>query len=50
MPSKYLSIRLDGDLRERAQAAAAADRRSLTNWVAVTIEQALDAKDKKESA
>jgi hypothetical protein len=33
---------LDEDLRDRAQQAANADHRSLANWLAVTVERALD--------
>lgn len=35
-------LNLDRDLYERAQRAAKRDRRSLANWLAVTIERALE--------
>jgi uncharacterized protein (DUF1778 family) len=41
--TRWVHIRVDEDLHERMKAAAAADRRSLANWVAVACERAMDA-------
>jgi len=41
MAMRWLHFRVDEQLLERARLAAAADRRSLSNWVALTIERAL---------
>ena len=35
-------VSIDRDLYERAQEAAARDRRSLNNWLHVTVERALE--------
>jgi hypothetical protein len=35
-------VSIDRDLYERAQEAAARDRRSLSNWLHVTVERALE--------
>ena len=42
MTAKWAHFRISPELYERAQAAAAADRRSLSNWFALTIERRLD--------
>ena len=42
MTVKWAHVRLDEDVYERARQAAAADRRSLSNWFALTIERRLD--------
>jgi len=43
MAMRWLHFRIDEHLHERARQAAGADRRSLSNWVALTIERAVDA-------
>ena len=43
MASRWLSIRIDDEVRERAKAAAAADRRSMSTWIVLLIEKALAA-------
>lgn len=43
MTATNLSVRLDDALKKKAQAAAAADRRTVSNWVALLIERALAA-------
>ncbi len=43
MGMRWLHFRIDEQLHERARLAAAADRRSLSNWVMLTIERAVDA-------
>ena len=43
MAMRWLHFRADEQLIERAQQVAKADRRSLSNWVALTIERAVDA-------
>lgn len=45
--TRLAHIRLSDDVYERAQKAAEADRRSLANWLAVTIERALDEKPRE---
>ena len=42
MAMRWLHFRADEQLVERARRVAAADRRSLSNWVALTIERAVD--------
>ena len=41
MAMRWLHFRLDEQLLERARQAAEDDRRSLSNWVGLTIERAL---------
>ena len=41
MAMRWLHFRIDEALHERAQQVAKADRRSLSNWVALTIERAV---------
>jgi predicted HicB family RNase H-like nuclease len=41
MGTRWLHFRLDEQLLEQARQAAAADRRSLSNWVGLVIERAL---------
>ena len=41
MPTKWAHFRIDEETLERAKLAAAADRRSLSNWFALTVERAL---------
>ena len=43
MPARWVHFRVDEQVYERMQQAAREDRRSLSNWVAVTCERALDA-------
>jgi secreted protein with Ig-like and vWFA domain len=49
MAVRWIHFRIDEQLVERARRAAEADRRSLSNWVALTIERALEEKP-RESA
>jgi len=39
--TRYVRIGLEQAIYERARQAAEADRRSLANWLAVTVERAL---------
>jgi predicted HicB family RNase H-like nuclease len=39
--TKWAHFRIDEETLERARLAAAADRRSLSNWFALTVERAL---------
>ena len=41
MTARYVRIQLEQAVYDRARQAAAADRRSLANWLAVTVERAL---------
>jgi predicted DNA-binding protein len=50
VPPHWISFRLPPDLHARLKDAAAEERRSMANLLAVIVEQALDARDKKESA
>jgi hypothetical protein len=43
MAMRWLHFRVNEQLYARAQRAAEADRRSLSNWVALTIERATEA-------
>lgn len=45
----WLHFRIDKELYERLRKAAVADRRSIANWVAVTCEHALDARDVEDA-
>jgi hypothetical protein len=38
----FVRIKLEQDTYDRARQAAEADRRSLANWVTVTVERALE--------
>jgi len=44
MAMRWLHFRVDEQLYERARQVAAADRRSLSNWVALIIERAVEDK------
>lgn len=39
--TRWVHFRVDERVLERAKKAAEADRRSLSNWVALTVERAL---------
>lgn len=41
MTARRVHFHLDEDVYERAQQAAEADRRSLSNWLSVLVERAL---------
>lgn len=41
MPTRWAHFRISEELYERARRAAEADRRSLSNWFALTVERAL---------
>jgi predicted HicB family RNase H-like nuclease len=43
MPTRWVHFRLDEAIHARVRAAAARDRRSLSNWVAMACEKALEA-------
>jgi len=43
---RHVHVKLEQELWERATQAAQADRRSLTNWIAVLVERALEAKSR----
>ena len=42
--TRYVRIKLEQVIYDRARQAAEADRRSLANWLAVTVERALEDK------
>jgi predicted transcriptional regulator len=42
MGTRRVVFQLDQELYERVQEAADADRRSFSNWVAVTVERAVE--------
>jgi hypothetical protein len=42
MAMRWLHFRVDEQLHARARQAATADRRTLSNWLALTIERALE--------
>jgi predicted HicB family RNase H-like nuclease len=42
VPTKWAHFRISEETLERAKLAAAADRRSLSNWFALTIERRLN--------
>jgi hypothetical protein len=41
---RHVNLRLDEETWERARQAAEADRRSLTNWITVLVEKAIEDK------
>ena len=41
MPTRWAHFRISEELYERARLEAEADRRSLSNWFALTVERAL---------
>jgi uncharacterized protein (DUF1778 family) len=41
MPTRWVHFRVDEQIYDRIRAAADADRRSLSNWIAVACERAL---------
>jgi predicted HicB family RNase H-like nuclease len=47
---KVTSLRLSDELHARAVAAAAADRRSLANWLALVVERAVAEAESRRSA
>jgi predicted HicB family RNase H-like nuclease len=42
VPQNWISFRLDPALHERMKAVAAAERRSMANWLATVVEKALN--------
>lgn len=50
MPPNWISFRLDPSLHERLKAAAAEERRSMANLLAVIVQQALDARDQESKS
>ena len=49
MPVRWVHFRVDEDLYRRMREAAAADHRSLSNWLALIVERALNADPENES-
>ena len=47
-PVRFISVRVPDELHERIRAAAEDDRRSISNWVIITLEQALDELDRRK--
>lgn len=47
--TRWVHFRVDESVWERAKKAAEADRRSLSNWVALTVERALPAEPDEEN-
>jgi predicted HicB family RNase H-like nuclease len=45
MPTRWVHFRVDEQIYERIRTAATADRRSLSNWIAVACERNLDAEE-----
>lgn len=41
----WAHFRIDADVYKRMQAAAAADSRSLSNWLALVVKRVLDERD-----
>lgn len=50
MTLRHVHLKLDQETYERAREAAAADRRSLANWLTVLVERALEDERKKAAA
>ena len=50
MPTRWVHFRIPEDVHDRIQAAAAKDRRSLSNWVTVACEKALAGDEDGQSA
>lgn len=48
MPTRWVHFRVDEQIYERIRSAATADRRSLSNWVAVACERALSAESDQD--
>lgn len=46
---RYVRIKLDQPLYDRARQAAEADRRSLANWLVVLVERAVEDKSDESS-
>jgi predicted HicB family RNase H-like nuclease len=42
MATRWAHFRIDEQLYEQARKSAEADRRSLSNWFAITVERALE--------
>jgi predicted HicB family RNase H-like nuclease len=49
VPQNWISFRLDPALHERLKAAAAAERRSMANWLATVVEKALNDAERDSS-
>lgn len=49
MAIRWCHFRITDELLEQAKAAAADDRRSLSNWLAITVEKALAAEKQDTS-
>lgn len=49
MAMRWLHFRIDEQLHEQARQVAAADRRSLSNWVALVIERAVEQAERHET-
>lgn len=48
MTKRWVNVRMDDSMLGRIRAAAEADRRSVSNWVALACERALDAGEAPE--
>lgn len=48
MTLRHVHLKLDQETYERARQAAAADRRSLANWLLVLVERALEDKTRED--
>jgi hypothetical protein len=46
-PVALVSFRVGEDLRERIRAAAEADRRTMSNWIALACEEKLDRDERR---
>jgi len=46
-PVALVSFRIGEDLRERIRAAAEADRRTMSNWIALACEEKLDRDERR---
>ena len=44
MSKRKITFQIEQDVYEQAERAAGADRRSLSNWLAVTVERAVEDK------
>lgn len=50
MPPNWISFRLDPALHEQMKAVAAAERRSMANWLATVVEKALKEADEESKS
>jgi predicted HicB family RNase H-like nuclease len=50
MPTRWVHFRIPEDVHDRIKAVAAADRRSLSAWVTVACEKALESAEAERAA